>query len=163
MQRGNSSSVRDLQRLPTPNITDLEVGARCAVLLMQQPLPCRAACVNMLRLLQVGLPDAAGSSGKAEVHNESQDRKQDKCPNVDPALQQLQQLKNNFDAAKAQHRLQLQERNRQIGHLQEDRERARKLLKKAEGDVRSAFMLFILIVCLPLRLACLATYVVGMF
>ena len=88
---------------------------------------------------QVGLPEAAGSNGKADDIIDTSDQRQDKSANDDSAGQdQLNHLKKTFDSAKSQHRLQLQERNRQIGHLQEDREKLKRLLKKAEGDVRCA-------------------------
>lgn len=93
--------------------------------------------------MQVGLPEAAGSSGKVEDIVDTPLPKKDKPANDASATeQQLQQLKSQFDAAKAQHRLQLQERNRQIGRLQEDREKLKGLLKQAEGDVRSACSAF---------------------
>ena len=73
--------------------------------------------------VQVGLPEAAGSNGKAE------DKEKPKVADEEPSAQQLLQLKK-------QHRLQLQERNRQICHLQEDREKLRRSLRKAESDLR---------------------------
>ena len=102
----------------------------------------QAYALTCIAQMQVGQPEAAGSSGKVEDVVETPLSKQDKpakpVNGVSATEQQLQQLKSQFDAAKAQHRLQLQERNRQIGRLQEDREKLKGLLKQAEGDVRSA-------------------------
>ena len=72
--------------------------------------------------VQVGLPEAAGSSGKAED-------KEKEVVDEEPGPHQLQQLKK-------QHRTQLQERNRQICQLQEDRDRLRQSLRKAETELR---------------------------
>ena len=72
--------------------------------------------------IQVGLPEAAGSNGRPE------DKEKEKVVDEEPNTQ-LQQLKK-------QHRMQLQERNRQICHLQEDRETLRHSLRKAESDLR---------------------------
>lgn len=84
---------------------------------------CCALADSLTKLfqVQVGLPETAGSSGRAED--------KDKAVDEDPSPQQLQQLKK-------QHRTQLQERNRQICHLQEDREKLRQSLRKAESDLR---------------------------
>ena len=102
----------------------------------------QAYTLTCIAQMQVGQPEAAGSSGKVEDFVDTPLSKQDKpakpVNGVSATEQQLQQLKSQFDAAKAQHRLQLQERNRQIGRLQEDREKLKGLLKQAEGDVRSA-------------------------
>ena len=92
--------------------------------------------------MQVGLPETAGSNGKpddkekSEFHASGSQQEKEKAAersldNEAQAQQQLQQLKK-------QHRLQLQERNRQICHLQEDREKLRRSLRKAESDLRSA-------------------------
>lgn len=92
--------------------------------------------------MQVGLPETAGSNGKPddkekrEFQASGSQQEKDKAAersmdNDAQAHQQLQQLKK-------QHRLQLQERNRQICHLQEDREKLRRSLRKAESDLRFA-------------------------
>lgn len=86
---------------------------------------CDLAPANSLTSLfqvQVGLPEAAGSSGRAED-------KEKEVVDEEPGPQQLQQLKK-------QHRTQLQERNRQICQLQEDREKLRQTLRTAEKDLR---------------------------
>ena len=79
--------------------------------------------------IQVGQPEAAGSNGRPE------DKEKEKVTEEDPGTEQLQQLKK-------QHRMQLQERNRQICHLQEDRERLRHSLRKVESDLRFVFTIF---------------------
>ncbi len=92
--------------------------------------------------MQVGLPETAGSNGKPDDKEKrefqasgSQQEKEKAAErfmdNEAQAHQQLQQLKK-------QHRLQLQERNRQICHLQEDREKLRQSLRKAESNLRFA-------------------------
>lgn len=77
--------------------------------------------------LQVGLPETAGSNGKPD------DREKEKV-----ADDELNAHQHQLQLLKKQHRLQLQERNRQICHLQEDREKLRKSLRKAESDLRDA-------------------------
>lgn len=92
--------------------------------------------------MQVGLPETAGSNGKPDdkekrdfqasgSQQEKEKAAERSTDNEAQAHQQLQQLKK-------QHRLQLQERNRQICHLQEDREKLRRSLRKAESDLRFA-------------------------
>lgn len=115
LERGNSSNYpQQLEPLPPPSIQELDVG----------------------------LPETAGSNGKpddkekSEFHASGSQQEKEKAAersldNEAQAQQQLQQLKK-------QHRLQLQERNRQICHLQEDREKLRRSLRKAESDLREA-------------------------
>ena len=59
------------------------------------------------------------------------ERQKAQVADEEPIAQQMQQLKK-------QHRLQLQERNRQICHLQEDREKLRRSLRKTESELRYA-------------------------
>ena len=82
------------------------------------------ACNVTLVSLQSGFQEKAGSNGKVE------DKGKVTAADEEPSPQQLQQLKKH-------HRLQLQERNRQICHLQEDREKLKRSLRKAESDLRS--------------------------
>ena len=102
----------------------------------------KVAVSKRIHCTQVGLPETAGSNGKPddkekrELHASGSQQEKEKAAersldNEAQAQQQLQQLKK-------QHRLQLQERNRQICHLQEDREKLRRSLRKAESDLRSA-------------------------
>lgn len=83
------------------------------------------------------MPEAAGSNGKPDDrekekgHDRAAQKVEKAADNEMNTQQQLQQLKK-------QHRLQLQERNRQICHLQEDREKLRRSLRQAETDVRYA-------------------------
>ena len=78
---------------------------------------------------QVGRTETAGSNGRPETRDKGGEEET-------VAQQQMQQLKK-------QHRLQLQERNRQICHLQEDREKLRRSLRKAEDDLRSVWLFFL--------------------
>lgn len=125
LERGNSSNCQHLEPLPPANIQDLQVCYTCRLVSHTPTEACfgdlaPAHLLTRLFQVQVGLPEAAGSSGRAEDKE---------VVDEEPGPQQLQQLKK-------QHRTQLQERNRQICQLQEDREKLRQTLRKAEKDLR---------------------------